>query len=110
MTFDEWTEAMRLATQLHDACIRECARLWQQVAKEARNFHFADWQALNLADAKRCEAYLELQRVKALRPPYVPDWVDGMGHTPPYMPPIVEEDGMVPTTLILLTRPTGEDA
>jgi hypothetical protein len=32
-----------------------------------------------------------------------------MGYTPPYMPPIVEEDGMVPTTLFLPTRLNGED-
>jgi len=109
VTFDEWTEAMRVATELRNACIRECARLWQQAAKEARHFHFADRQELNLADAKRCEAYLEMKRINSLRPPYAPDWADGMGYTPPYMPPIVEEDGMVPTTLFLPTRLNGED-
>ena len=35
--------------------------------------------------------------------------IDAFGHSPPYMPTIVEEDSMAPTTLIFPTQPTGED-
>ena len=34
---------------------------------------------------------MRLADVKAMRPPYAPDWVDGMGRVPETMMPEIEE-------------------
>ena len=95
MTPAEWQEAMRVATVLHSARCREVARLTQSLAFERRTstrvFDCPSSFPLYHAEAKQGESYSELERVKALRPPYAPDWVDGMGRVPELMMPEIDE-------------------
>lgn len=98
MTTEQWQEAMREAETAYWDSVRQCALLSQTVARERRTGRsLAECPSLpawDKAEERTRVCSMKLARLRDLRPPYAPDWVDGMGRVPAAMLPEVEEHGM----------------
>lgn len=95
MTTEQWQEAMRAAEEAYWAAFKQCALLSQTVTQERRaGRSLAECPSLpawDKAKERKRMCSMKLARLRDLRPPYAPDWVDGMGRAPQALLPEVEE-------------------